>query len=465
MQERITARVGCRAVRGCRRLRSQRGAALIEIMVAAMLTAMVATAVFAGIDGAGAVSSGSKSRAVAASIAQDDQERLRSTAPAALVDFSDTRTVANSGVNFTVASAARWVADRDATPDCNTTTSRAGYLRITSTVTWPDMRGSRPIVASSLVAPPNGTVASNRGAIGVKVLNELNQGVAGVSVNVSGAALSGTTDSTGCVYWDDIPQGNYTYTASKAGYVDPNGNTSIVNRPIGVAGGQTRIDTIFLDVATTANFQFLTKGYDPAAAPSPITLASGDQLHLANAKLTAYAGTKSIAAGGLQTLTVGNLYPMQYGSFVGPCPLENTPATYSGTGTVIQPPFPSPAAIYRPPLKVEVTWNGVRQNGLAVKIVQKQKAGGNCSRSYTGLQTAANGGVNGRLASNDLAYPYGRYAVCVQGVITGFTVHIQAGDTSTAAETTGDVIHTDPNGTVVTMNTAPAANLRAGACP
>ena len=67
-------------------------------------------------------------------------------------------------------------------PDCSTSTSRTGYLRIQSTVSWPDMRGSRPIVAASLVSPPNGTVISNRGAIGIKILNEANAGVQGVSV-------------------------------------------------------------------------------------------------------------------------------------------------------------------------------------------------------------------------------------------------------------------------------------------
>src|SRR3954466_7290418 len=111
MQGRISARSAGRAARGRDRLRSERGAALVEIMMAALLVALAATAVFKGIDGAAALSSGSKSRAIAAAIADDDQERLRALPPANLVDRSETNTVTRSGVAYTVVSSTRWVAD------------------------------------------------------------------------------------------------------------------------------------------------------------------------------------------------------------------------------------------------------------------------------------------------------------------------------------------------------------------
>src|SRR3954465_7796326 len=116
MQGRIPDRAACRS-RGRRSLRyiarSQRGGALIEIMMSALLVALAATAVFKGIDGATATSAQSKSRAVAVSLAQEDQERMRSMDPRKLSSYSPaptTRTV--NDVQYTITSTASYVSDR-----------------------------------------------------------------------------------------------------------------------------------------------------------------------------------------------------------------------------------------------------------------------------------------------------------------------------------------------------------------
>src|SRR5215213_5282996 len=92
MQGRIPTRCARRPDRDCRSLRfvlrSQRGGMLIEIMMSALLVALAATAVFKGIDGATATSSQSKSRAVATTLAHEDQERLRSMDPRKLSGYN-----------------------------------------------------------------------------------------------------------------------------------------------------------------------------------------------------------------------------------------------------------------------------------------------------------------------------------------------------------------------------------------
>jgi Tfp pilus assembly protein PilV len=403
MQSRIPAVAGRRDSRGGRRLRSERGAALVEVMMAALLVALAATAVFKGIDGASALSSGSKSRAIAAAIADDDQERLRALPPANLVDRNETNTVTRSGVAYKVDSSTRWVADRDATPDCNSATSRAGYLRILSTVTWPNMQGSRPVVASSFVAPPNGTVTSNKGALGIKILNEANAGVPGVSVSVSGAGLSGTTDANGCVYWDDVPQGNYSYTAQKTGYVDYTGNSSIT-RPIGVAGGQTRVDTAYLDVATSMNVSVVTTSYSGAEIPATMTEAL--PLHLANAKMAALNGDLALPASISNTRTASNLYPMGYGVFVGPCARENNPGSVQ-----FNPTYPNPAKIYMPSIRVRVRNGTTYMDSLPVKYTLQPVTGSTCTATYF-RTTGVNGTLHGAIARPEM--PYGRYTVCTE---------------------------------------------------
>src|SRR5215208_2307897 len=91
MQGRISAGSACRrSGRSCLRqiIRSERGGALIEIMMSALLVALAATAVFKGIDGATATSGQSKSRAVATTLAHEDQERMRSMDPRKLSSYS-----------------------------------------------------------------------------------------------------------------------------------------------------------------------------------------------------------------------------------------------------------------------------------------------------------------------------------------------------------------------------------------
>ena len=61
-----------------RTLRSESGFALIEVIVAAAVLAIVALAVLSGIDAASSTSAREKARAVAASLAEQDQERMRS---------------------------------------------------------------------------------------------------------------------------------------------------------------------------------------------------------------------------------------------------------------------------------------------------------------------------------------------------------------------------------------------------
>jgi hypothetical protein len=389
-------------------MRSERGAALVEVMMAAMLVAIAATAVFKGIDGANALSSGSKSRAIAASIADDDQERLRALPPVNLVDRSETTTVTRGGVAYTVASSTRWVADRDATPDCNSTTSRAGYLRILSTVTWPEMQGSKPVVASSLVAPPNGTVTSNQGALGIKILNEANVGVPGVSVSVSGAALSGTTDSNGCVYWDGVPQGNYSYTAQKTGYVDYNGATSIT-RPIGVSGGQTRLDTAYLDQAQDMAASFVTKRYGGAEIALSV-LPDSMPLHLANAKMAALNGDRATPSSTLATRTITGLYPMPYGVYGGPCALANNPGQY-GAPYQVSPPYTG-VKPYLPSINVRVRNGTTFMDGLPVKYTLQPVTGSTCTAIYNRTTTTVAGVGAGAIAAPEM--PYGRYTVCTE---------------------------------------------------
>src|SRR3954454_4376399 len=150
---------------GMRHRRSDSGFALIEVIVSAAVLALVALAVLSGVDGASASSAREKARAVAQSLAEADQERLRQLPVTELAKYADkapygvpdpaggTRTV--DGVTYTVESKAQWV--RDDTGDSASCTSdgrAADYFHITSKVTS-RIVGSRvdPATIDSITAP------------------------------------------------------------------------------------------------------------------------------------------------------------------------------------------------------------------------------------------------------------------------------------------------------------------------
>ena len=75
---------------------------------------MATTAVLNGIDGAQKTGGRNKARSVAAALAEQDQERMRSMPVVAAVPYISTpysRTVKVKGVNYTVVSSAAWATD------------------------------------------------------------------------------------------------------------------------------------------------------------------------------------------------------------------------------------------------------------------------------------------------------------------------------------------------------------------
>src|SRR3954466_10655910 len=100
---------------------SESGFAMIEVIVSAMVLAIVALAVLSGIDGAQGSSAREKARAVAGSLAEADQERLRSLSVDGLIAVSGepALTTTVDGATYTTKSEAAWVNDdTGGTPSC-----------------------------------------------------------------------------------------------------------------------------------------------------------------------------------------------------------------------------------------------------------------------------------------------------------------------------------------------------------
>ena len=99
--------------------RSEAGFALIEVIVSAAVLAIVALAVLSGIDAANGASAREKARAVAASLAEQDQERLRTMPVDMLKNPPQAPDATVDGVTYKIKSEAKWITDDvGGTPGC-----------------------------------------------------------------------------------------------------------------------------------------------------------------------------------------------------------------------------------------------------------------------------------------------------------------------------------------------------------
>jgi type II secretory pathway pseudopilin PulG len=219
--------------------RNQDGFALIEAIVSAAVLAIVALAVLAGIDGATASTARERARAVASTLAEQDQERVRSYRFDELTELvglrpehkDRNREVTVDGIKYFVNTEVTLQVDSGSpTTGCGTGGAKQSeYLRVVTTVTSPIVGGTgsptaasngriQPVKIESLVAPPVS------GSLVVKVLDAKGIPVSGVSVIPT--AKSGRvypaqlTNPQGCALFVAIESGTYTVEITKTGYVD-----------------------------------------------------------------------------------------------------------------------------------------------------------------------------------------------------------------------------------------------------
>ena len=171
-----------------RSLADERGSLLIEVLVSAVLVAVIGVALFGALNSAAKVSGKSKTRAGAAAVAQDDQERMRAMPVATLNNFRDHRDPVVMGKTaYVVDSRAEWIADSKGATDCTANGAAADYLKITSTVSAKNIP-LKPVVVTSTVTPAPGTFTSDEGSLAVSIVGADGLGRSGVNVSINGPA-------------------------------------------------------------------------------------------------------------------------------------------------------------------------------------------------------------------------------------------------------------------------------------
>jgi type II secretory pathway pseudopilin PulG len=463
------------------RHRSEAGFALLEVIVSAAVLALVAVAVLAGIDGAQSSTGREKARSVAANLAEQDQERLRSLQVDSLADYSETRNVNVDGSDFTIVSTGTWVRDdTGGTVSCQNNSKQADYLQITSTVTNSSV-GTRtaPVVVKSLSAP-SVAYSTTRGSLAVQVNNRDGVGVAGLVVNIDGPTSdSTTTNDTGCAVFQYIPVGNYNITLNRPGWVDHFGTTvSVGNQD--VTAGTLNVQKMDYDQAATAVATIGTyKPGSTSTATANLIPSTAFKVSATDSEepglLRTFASSPSTTAAG--TLNLTSLFPFktEYGVYTGGCP-EADPTNYdadyfpSYTGSVLTDPGQTDAVTVRqPPLNFRVRNKaGSYANGITVEMTLRTNTA-ECTEPKYSMTTATNpytssaGWPSKGPLSFDPGVPFGKYDYCFEYRDSGGTWRYYKSSSSAPYDNTA-ALGQSGAGTPATIPSSTSSWLT-GTCP
>lgn len=401
-----------------RRLASDAGSVLLDVLFTAMVVVIVGIAIFASLDSASATYGSGKARAVAAGLAEQDQERLRGLTPAELSNKRETRTVGVGGVDYSVVSRSDWITDSSGTTTCANGTSRADYMKVASTVTWPSIGSDTPIRLESIRATPSGSFSADQGSLAVEVRGAAGNPIQDVPVTVgSPANVSTATNDLGCSFFGFLQEGNYPVSVSKPDYVDRTG-ASTVNQTAGVSGAAITTLPVEYDRAGTVEVSFDTK-----VGSNPPQAATAESVSLANSGLTdprifpsgaGAFGTQPEESG----IVAAALFPFTdgYAVYSGSCPSANPELAPNNNVSYFSqnPGFVSLApgatqgvTVREPALNIVVKdAAGAPIQGARVRVKQQiySACGGTRSTFFTGQ--------DGTLPEPGM--PFGDYEVCAE---------------------------------------------------
>jgi Tfp pilus assembly protein PilV len=397
---------------------SEDGFLLMEVMVSALLVALIVIATFAGFEVANRSTADERAHAQADALAHQDEDRLRGMTISQLSSLSETHTAKANGTVFTITSSAKFIADATGTESCSAASTNADYIETTSEVGWPALKTRPKVVETGLIAPHVG------GSLIAQVNNAGGKGVPGMTVTLTGPSPSagvetGTTNASGCVIFGSVEPGEYDINASKTGYVEKDGNSEVPESQqlVSVTNGATTKKELQFDEAGEISVKF-----ESAAAK-----VKGETFLVFNTSMT----TPSFRAFGTigtqsETLTTPKtLFPFSPAAYVvyaGSC-LANNPTTNNAALTPPSLPLAAGAhgetTVSVPPIKIS------DKNGE--KVAGKEGSGVEASGTLVDTTCEAEGITVKRTFKTKpsgeltLAEPYGTYTLCLAAVISGKT--------------------------------------------
>jgi hypothetical protein len=455
---------------------------MIEVIIAALLVALISGAVFAGYIGITAIAGGQRSSSQADSLAQADQARLRGLDISQLSGSQGNRAVQTTidGTVYTVTSASKFVSGSSSSASCSTSgNSSADEVETTSTVTWGKNNGGLvPAVVHGVVTPSAG------GSLVTTAEDQSGNPLAGLTATLTGPSSVDplTTDSNGCATFGGLEGGSYTVSMSAPGYVTTAGATTSTQSVTVVPTETTSPTTAFQfgeAGAISATFQTSYGGSTHASSADNIMVANAS----APTPLPPFGiDSTSTVDTYLSTVSTGtspmSLYPFTtpYSVYAGECTGDLTPLTADQVSATVLPGATTSVVLPLPALIVDVYSgiNAATPGSLELPTsltVTDNACSGN--KDYPPIATGTPNAAQGALA--DPGQPYSSSAhpttVCVSDGTNKNTANI-ANDVYTSGNTvsiylgagTAAVYNTHWPYNLITAAVAGASGLQGGTC-
>jgi len=346
------------------------GFVLIEILVSALVLATVAGAVLTLLQSTTRTAADQRRHSVAYAIAQEDQARLRSMRLSALNRLSESTPLTLDGTTFTVDSTGVFVNNTSGTDSsCAAGNTSADYVKITSKVSWAGI-GNRPApTIQSIVAPSTGSLDPNRGILIVTAKNAAGGTLSGLGLSGSGAGIfTGSTDSTGCAHFADLPAGSYTVTPSGAGLVEKNGNAAgTKGHSTSVTAGGSNTLSLEYDQAATLPVQFQYR----VGSTSTFNAATLDAVYPFHSNMTPAKPYWSPSKARVLSISATPIFPFTTPVTVwgGACSANN-PGAGAGQASVTLQPGATAAmqTVQLPALEITVSKSGTPTSGAEITV-------------------------------------------------------------------------------------------------
>ena len=435
-------------------VKDESGWLIVEVMISAVVLVLAGLAIYSGLDGASSASGRNRNRTMAATLAQQDQERMRSMDASALnayIKTPYTQTITVGGLTYSVTSSVAYATDSTGTTSCTSASTLASYLKISSTVTDPTNK-NKPVTIDSLLSP-----RADLSGAAVQIVNRTGTtGVPGIPVALDeDSSKNDTTDSNGCAQFGFLKGSSYHVTFSKTGYVDVDGNNAQTSLPITVVQGRSTLTQFQYDNAGAIKASFKDQSGGTTAVGRGMTIfntgLSGSQ------ERSFFTGTgltdtgSAVASGGTMTTPV-TLFPFTsaYSVWAGSCDAAKPPTANQRSATVTPGATTTLSATtaYLVQPKLTVTVQRQTTSGGSVSNLQNAdvRVTDVCGAQYPAMAATNSSGVTSS------GYPFGALTVCADD------------NAGTAHKATGTVTNT-ATGSAITLQINTWQSSALGSCP
>lgn len=329
-----------------------RGATLVEVVIACVLLGILASAVLTIVLQTQAVGVNNRNRVAAANLAAREIDLIRAEfrrTDTSAVEIANAGTTTNKhplgtaavgqplvidGTPYTVKTSVQWNVTGNGQSACDGG-ALVVYptLGVTVAVTWPHMGSTKPVVSTAALAPEKGSgIPSTDSFVAVRVTDAAghpNPG-RGIAVTGGGSNRTGITDAQGCAVVEVSPAAgsgtSYTAKVTDPGYVDISGAVGPSKAVGTISQGQLNNSVTFqVDAAGSVKLRLV----DESGASLDAATATGVPITLVASQFSGSSGSRSVTATGPLT-TVGGLWPTSYGAYFG----TTAPASGYPTGVL-----------------------------------------------------------------------------------------------------------------------------------